>query len=219
MWMDKQRAFLQGDEEKYEEEDVLLAKGTKNTLLGDRQFVLDAKNGLEYKNEKVIAAQRALLSYLAKAVGSNLVRGKSIMGISLPINIFEPRSFVQKCAADFCYAPIFIDRIRNEESNIEQFKHIVAFGIASLHADVQMRKPFNPILGETSQGRIGEYEIAIEQTCHHPPITHFQIWHPEDDSVKIEGYFEYCAKTSMNTFKGRKLGPLTVKCKEIEVTI
>lgn len=56
MWMDKQRAFLRGDEEKYEEEDVMLSKGTKNTLLEEREFVKDSKSGLEYKNEKVIAA-------------------------------------------------------------------------------------------------------------------------------------------------------------------
>ena len=68
MWIDKQRAFLQSDEEKYDEQDVLLAKGAKNTLLKGLKFVRDAMNELEYKNEKVIAAQRELISYLAKAI-------------------------------------------------------------------------------------------------------------------------------------------------------
>jgi hypothetical protein len=39
-----------------------------------------------------------------------------------------------------------------------------------------MKKPFNPILGETFQAFAGDYVIAAEQTSHHPPITHYEMW-------------------------------------------
>jgi hypothetical protein len=40
-------------------------------------------------------------------------------------------------------------------------------------------KPFNPILGETFQAKIGDAEVYMEQTSHHPPIFNYYIKHPE----------------------------------------
>ena len=50
-------------------------------------------------------------------------------------------------------------------------KWIATLKIASMPIGVAMKKPFNPILGETYQGKIGEYNIALEQISHHPPIS------------------------------------------------
>ena len=52
-----------------------------------------------------------------------------------------------------------------------------------------MHKPFNPILGETFQGVIGDYEIAIEQISHHPPISAFEMWSNKLENAPIcDGY-------------------------------
>ncbi len=40
-------------------------------------------------------------------------------------------------------------------------------------------KPFNPILGETFQTKVGNTNVYIEQTCHHPPMFHFQAINPK----------------------------------------
>jgi len=53
-----------------------------------------------------------------------------------------------------------------------------------------MKKPFNPILGETFQGSIGNYEIALEQISHHPPVSAFQLWNTKfKNSPIVEGQF------------------------------
>lgn len=39
-------------------------------------------------------------------------------------------------------------------------------------------KPFNPILGETFQAKIGETEVYTEQTSHHPPILNYYVKNP-----------------------------------------
>jgi hypothetical protein len=48
--------------------------------------------GLEYINEEEMKKQRSVIGYMIKTVGSNLLQGKSIMSISLPINISDYRS-------------------------------------------------------------------------------------------------------------------------------
>jgi len=51
--------------------------------------------GLIFKNKEVIEKQRAVVGYLMKKIGTNLFTGKSIMNVSLPINIFDVRSLLE----------------------------------------------------------------------------------------------------------------------------
>ena len=51
--------------------------------------------GLEYIDKETINKQRGILTYLIKKVGSNLLSGKSIMNVSLPIYIFDYRSLLE----------------------------------------------------------------------------------------------------------------------------
>ena len=48
-----------------------------------------------FLNQEVIDKQRAVAGYLIKNIGLNLIKGKSIMNISLPINIFDTRSILE----------------------------------------------------------------------------------------------------------------------------
>ena len=51
--------------------------------------------GLKYLDYNVIEKQRSVAGYLIKTVGMNLIQGKSIMNVSLPINIFDNRSILE----------------------------------------------------------------------------------------------------------------------------
>jgi len=44
-----------------------------------------------------------------KQLGVNLISGKSLTGVSLPINIFEPKSFVEKAVEFLKPAPIYLE--------------------------------------------------------------------------------------------------------------
>jgi hypothetical protein len=52
-------------------------------------------DGLIFTNQSVIEKQRATAGYLIKNIGLNLIKGKSIMNVSLPINIFDTRSIIE----------------------------------------------------------------------------------------------------------------------------
>ena len=52
--------------------------------------------GLEFINQEMIQKQRSVLGHLIKKIGSNFFTGKSIMNISLPINIFDCRTMMEQ---------------------------------------------------------------------------------------------------------------------------
>ena len=55
----------------------------------------EGSEGLIFKNKVVIEKQRAVMGYLLKKMGTNLLSGLSIMNVSLPINIFDVRSHLE----------------------------------------------------------------------------------------------------------------------------
>jgi hypothetical protein len=69
-------------------------------------------------------------------------------------------------------------------------------------------KPFNPILGETFQTKIGDTEIYVEQTCHHPPIMNFYIINP---NFKVFGYEQVEANTGANSVTASKKGKFFIE--------
>lgn len=67
-------------------------------------------------------------------------------------------------------------------------------------------KPFNPIIGETFQCKVGNTYCYTEQTSHHPPITNYYFKGPEGVS---HGWFQMEASFSGNQitmdFKGKNI--------------
>ena len=51
--------------------------------------------GLEFINQDLLKKQRGILSYMIKKIGINILTGKSIMNVSLPINIFDSRTMLE----------------------------------------------------------------------------------------------------------------------------
>ena len=50
------------------------------------------EHGLILRDKAMIARQDKVISFLIKKLGSNLIKGKSIMNISLPVTIFDKRT-------------------------------------------------------------------------------------------------------------------------------
>lgn len=51
--------------------------------------------GIEWINQEEIKKQRSIISYLVSKVGKNILSGKLIMDVSLPIYIFDERSLLE----------------------------------------------------------------------------------------------------------------------------
>jgi hypothetical protein len=92
---------------------------------------------------------------------------------------------------------------------LERLKYTISFAIAGLHKSATMFKPFNPLLGETFQAYMPSdgTRIYLEQTCHHPPVTHWRI-RAADGSYEFTGFGAYSARMQLfeNAIRAQRLG-------------
>jgi hypothetical protein len=105
------------------------------------------------------------------------------------------------------FAPSLLARAGRTRDPLERFKCVVAFAVAGLHRTVTMRKPFNPILGETFEAEFDDgATIFAEQTSHHPPVSHFQVLAPGGEYA-LSGWASWEASMRGNSVKSRQTGP------------
>jgi hypothetical protein len=159
--------------------------------------------GLEFIDEGILARQRSVLSYMIKTAGMNILEGKSIMNISLPINISDYRSVTEVFAFQTRIHEFFLEYAASEKPE-ERIKIVMTHFVAGMHFQMAYGKPFNPIVGETFQSKSGNSYFYAEQTSHHPPVNNFYIVNKE---FKYYGYVSPEAKASPNsvlaTIKGK----------------
>lgn len=97
--------------------------------------------------------------------------GKSILSISLPVEVFGDDSNLSRLCNSYGFAPIYLEIAAKTTDPIDRLKNVIAFGITATVNYLRMDKPFNPILGETYQNLIDGCPIYGEQISHHPPIS------------------------------------------------
>jgi hypothetical protein len=163
--------------------------------------------GVEHIDHEKIEKQRGVISYLIKKIGSNIFTGKSVMNISLPIHLFDCRSLLEAFSYNYRIAKPFLNKAM-ECSNLERLKLITVYFIAILNICLTGDKPFNPILGETYQAKIGDNLIYCEQTSHHPPVLNFFIKNPNFISY---GYSALEAHASPNKAGATNNGKFYIK--------
>ena len=83
--------------------------------------------------------------------------------------------------------------------------------ISGLTQQLELTKPFNPILGETYEARIGNCGYASEQISHHPPITGMLL---ENENSRTYGNFDFFASTSPNSVAAGQRSPVYVELKD-----
>jgi hypothetical protein len=82
-----------------------------------------------------------------------LLSGKSILSISLPVDIFIAKSNLELFVDSLCYGPTLLEKAVPGDP-MQKFKMCAAFGVTMSILYLRMEKPFNPILGETFQAWI-----------------------------------------------------------------
>ncbi len=125
-----------------------------------------------FVNEGAIRRQNEVLKTLLKRIGSNLLSGKSIMSISLPVTIFDPFTELERIAIRGALAGHFLSQAASAEP-ARRLALACVYNITKLNIGLGGEKPFNPILGETFQCEIGGLQYFAEQVSHHPPVSAF----------------------------------------------
>ena len=105
-------------------------------------------------NEEKIKIQSSVLKLVVQKMGRNLLSGKSILNMSLPIEIFGTDSNLSRLAKGYSYAPKFLEEAATIKNPVDRFVKVFCFSLGFSLCYIEMEKPFNPILGETYQGLI-----------------------------------------------------------------
>ncbi|KAJ3424521.1 oxysterol-binding protein [Anaeramoeba flamelloides] len=167
-----------------------------------RQFLkarIHKSGGIQLLNSKEVKQQRVWCWQVIKQIGKDFVEGKDLTKIALPVRLFEPRSFLERLAEGFAYAPLYLERAHRETDPIERMKNVVCFMFAGLHLSITNSKPFNPILGETYQCYFQNgTQVFCEQTSHHPPVSSFQLLGPNNKYMYC-GYGNWSASFRGNS--------------------
>lgn len=78
-------------------------------------------------NQKVINSQKDVIKWVIKKIGTNFISGKSIMNMSLPVDIFDKRGLLERNAVSLGYAPIYLQQASAEQNLIEQMKLVICY--------------------------------------------------------------------------------------------
>lgn len=171
-----------------------------------KEYKVNQKKELVYINQRLLDSQKDSLIYIIKQVGANIIKGKSIINVSLPVDIFEGRSLLERSASGFGCAPIFLKGI-GEANIMTQMHNVVKFLTSVSPLELIMQKPFNPILGETFQCYLGGIPIYYEQISHHPPISAYYMKH---EDFTLFGNLNAVANVGLNSANGGNIGVMNI---------
>lgn len=109
----------------------------------------------------------SLISFLRKNVG------KDLSTISMPVSANEPTSLLQRAAEQLEYSQL-LDRAASATDGVERLIYVTAFALSVLSnsrlKERAIRKPFNPMLGETFE-LVREdrgFRFIAEKVSHRP---------------------------------------------------
>ena len=162
--------------------------------------------GLVLTEQDYIDRQSRVVKWLISKISSSIIKGQSII-------IFNQRTMLQVFAYELKLSPYFLDRAFHTSNSIEKLKWVTTFLLAQIYVTPIQTKPFNPILGETFQTKIGNMNIYCEQTMNKPPTANFYCY-DDDRTYKYYGYIATTASTSANSCKALKLGKIYLEYKD-----
>ena len=140
----------------------------------------------------MLEKSKGVISYVIKQIAKNIFSGLGVVAISLPVRIFEPRSALERVLDGFSYAPKYLSEACKKKDPIERMKCVISFVVSGIYMRANQRKPFNPLLGETLEGKYADgTKIFMEHICHHPPISSFLLEGPGVSNYKFYGSNEF----------------------------
>ena len=163
------------------------------------------KSGLLYKNEEAKKKIYKTVKYLVSKFGKNLMQGKSILSVSFPVFIFDKRTLHQAFCHEHRLAPFALSRAAVAKDPLEKLKWVTVHLMSFIHMTTTQIKPFNPLLGETFQCRIGNLKIYLEHTANHPITANF-YGIDDDKTYELFGYQITDANVNVNTVSATRLG-------------
>ncbi|KAJ2899511.1 oxysterol-binding protein [Zalerion maritima] len=158
-----------------EEEDVSKVHGTAALYPAKPKSLAPLPIDKKLKRRNVIPAATVMPPSLIAFVRKNV--GKDLSTISMPVSANEPISLLQRVSEQLEYAQL-LDKAATQKMERDRLLYVTAFAISQFSVnrakERAIRKPFNPLLGETFELLRTEHEVPggfrllVEKVCHRP---------------------------------------------------
>lgn len=133
--------------------------------------------------------------------------GKDLSRITMPIYLNDPISMLQK-AAEILEFTEYLRKADACEDEYLRLAYILCFQYALFIYSVnRLKKPFNPLLGETYEYVRDDIRFVSEQVSHHPPVSAFYC---ESDNFIFEGSLNCKSSISLSGFEVTPKGPFKI---------
>jgi hypothetical protein len=114
-------------------------------------YLRNPEGGVECRNYEELRAQDGIVLEVMKRASKQLIEGKNMVAVSLPVRIFEPRSTLSRITDNWGAGPHYFEKISKCDDPVERMKIWISFSLSGMYMNIKQLKPFNPILGETYQ--------------------------------------------------------------------
>ncbi|EGR28111.1 oxysterol binding, putative [Ichthyophthirius multifiliis] len=167
----------------------------------DTRHELGHKKGGRICGDMVMQGKlRSISKEVIKQIGRKILTGSlNLTKISFPIKAMIPKTALETAVHATCLFPFYLNKAAIESDPLERFKYVIVTTISSFYYTNTFLKPLNPVLGETLQAEFRDgTQVYCEQISHHPPISYFLIFGP-NNSYKYYGRYDYDAKAGLNS--------------------
>lgn len=137
--------------------------------------------------------------------------GKDLSRIAMPISLNDPISMLQKPAemVEFCH---FLRKANRCSDAGLRLCYLTAFTFSVYpHTVNRLKKPFNPLLGETYELFYDDIRFVSEQVSHHPPVTAFYC---DAEDFVVQGSFTLRTNISLAGFQVSPVGPVVIELRK-----
>jgi hypothetical protein len=183
-----------------------------------RSPLADKKGGLPLVDKAVVKLLRDAGKEILKSVGKRILRGDfNLTTVSFPIKCMQPRTVLHNAVLSTQLDALYLNRAAQLADPVERLKLVVIARLACNIYTSTFLKPLNPMLGETLHGECEDgAEYYVEQTSHHPPVSHFLVCGARQ-SYTYSGYYVFAAKAGFNTLNIHNTGRRQVKFRDGQV--
>lgn len=167
---------------------------------GSQVFVDVSPNNASRRKLPFLRPENEKINYwklIGKFVGQDLTK------ISLPVELNEPMSLLQKSCESVNAYEQWIQKAQREQDPCKRLALTIAHSMTCFNLTKgRTKKQFNPLLGETYELVTDDYRFFAEQVSHHPPIT---AYYQEGNGYKAQGFLHQKSKMGFGGGRGLML--------------
>ena len=177
------------------------------------------KGGIDFNNKEITSLLRSMAGDIIGQIGKKIFSGDfNLTTISFPIKVMLPITILQAIARTLFQYPYYLE-LAKEKDIIEKFKYSIVASISSFYCSTLFLKPMNPVIGETYEAAYSDGSlIYLEQTSHHPPISHYEIKGP-NKCFYVSGYSTFKSSAGINSLTVINKGKRKIQFKDGQTII